>query len=71
MPASRVYTVTQTRQVEVHANDPVGAARIAELAFAGEDVRTSDVAQRTLGVWGFVAEPQRIIETHAKEKTYK
>lgn len=37
MPPIQYYTVTQEREVNVQANGPVDAARVAEAVFNGEE----------------------------------
>jgi len=68
MPAMRTYIVTQTRQIEVSANDTVGAVRIADLAFKGEPVKSTLVVELQLGIWGHSHGEPLITETHAREK---
>jgi len=68
MPANRRYTVTQTRQIEVTANDTVGAIRVADLAFQGEQAESTLVVEQQLGIWGHAHGKPATIETHAKEK---
>jgi hypothetical protein len=71
MPQSRIYTVTQTREVEVNANDPVSASRIAEMAFAGIDkAYTSRGVEDQIGKWGYAKDVPLAIEINVKEKTY-
>lgn len=36
MPAVRVYTVTQEREVKVRAESPADAVRLGDLAFRGQ-----------------------------------
>lgn len=70
MPQTRNYTVTQTREVKVVANDPVSAARIAELAFAGTETMTSKTAEDELGIWGYTTGKPVVSDIHSKEETY-
>lgn len=71
MPVSRTYTVTQTRSVEVFANDPVNATRIAEMAFVGvTKAYSSRGVEDQIGAWGYATDAPVPIEMTVKEKTY-
>lgn len=52
MPEIRYFTVTQTREVKVDANDPLEAVQIGAAAFKGE-INKGDLA------WGRIARPVR------------
>lgn len=55
MPEMRSYKVTRTTTVEVTANDALGAAQIASVAFEhGQDANARQPADKTPdGVWGY------------------
>lgn len=73
MPEVRRYTVTQIREIKVHANSAVDAARIAEAAFEhGHLGTTPSVAANKgpEGVWGNTMSRIREIDLHVTEDRY-
>lgn len=60
MPEIRYYTVTQTREVKVSANDPLEAAQIGDAAFKGE-INEGDLAG------GHIVKPVRVRSIDATE----
>lgn len=63
MPEMRTYVVERTTRVEVTANDALGAAQIASVAFEhGQDANGRQPADKTPdGVWGYTT--SRVKET--------
>lgn len=70
MPAMRKYTVTQTRQVEVSANTPVDAVRIAGMAFDGKPTESTIDTEVELGVWGHTHGKPLPVGMTVEEKRY-
>lgn len=73
MPEIRHYTVRQVREVKVHANSAVDAARIAAAAFEhGHLGATTSVAagKSPDGVWGNTMSRIREIDLHVTEERY-
>lgn len=69
MPAIRRYLVTQTREVEVTANDSADAIKIAEFAFThGQHASEPSVIGGLEGVWGNTETYIRETEIVCKEK---
>jgi hypothetical protein len=69
MPAMRRYRVTETREVEVDANNAVDATRIAGLAFEkGQNPDNGVTKDLSLeGVWGNTVNRIRTIDISTME----
>jgi hypothetical protein len=67
MPEIRHFVVTETRRVQVSANNAVDAAKIGQRAFDGEPTRSSIDVEADLGIWGHTNSSVQQTELNVKD----
>lgn len=72
MPEMKHYVVRRTEEVAVVANDPMGAALVAELVFEGKmdphNNHMVDHSQLPEGIWGEVRSRPEIVSTAVEKR---